>query len=310
MKDALFKVLFEGGGVRAEAVSVDETWKEVCNRHDYPAAVQRMLGEMVAASVLLSASLKWDGALLLQMHGHGPVKLAVVECHADLALRATVKFDPEARIDYDAGLQQLLNPDGNGRFVIILDPKGRAPGQQPYQGVVALRGDTVAEVLQHYMIASEQLPTRLYLASDPERAVGLLLQKLPGEGGSSAQSAEGSDEDAWDRAMQLAATVKREEMLSVDPPTLLRRLFWEETLRVFDPLTVSFRCTCTRGKVADVLLMLGRQEIEDLLAERGEVLVHCDYCNKPYAFDAVDVAQLFAAGNAEAGIQPAGQVRH
>jgi molecular chaperone Hsp33 len=306
MKDALIKVMFEAAPVRAEVVTVDEAWREVCDRHDYPPAVQRMLGELVAASVLLSANLKWNGALVLQMHGHGPVRLAVVECQADLSMRATVKFDSSRTIDADAGLQELLNADGEGKFVIVLDPKDRQPGQQPYQGVVPLRGQTVAEVLEHYMIASEQLHTRLYLAADTERAAGLLLQKLPIEGG----HAQNPDEDAWDRAQLLANTVKPEELLQVDPQTLLRRLFWEETLRVFEPQPVTFHCSCTREKVADVLLMLGQADVQELISERGEVLVHCDYCNQAYTFDPVDVTQLFNTGSPHAGILPPGAARH
>lgn len=306
MADALHKLLFEGAAIRAQAISLTTVWQEVKTRGSYPPAVEKLLGELLAAGVLLAANLKFDGSLLLQMRGHGPIRLAVVECRSDLSVRATIKLDEEAVIPDDASVQTLLNRDGQGRFIVVLDPQDRRPGQAPYQGIVPLIGDSVAQALEHYMASSEQLETRLYLACDADHAAGVLLQKIPQEGGTGALS----DPDAWNRATQLAATLKQEELLGVDAPTVLRRLFWEETVRVFDPLPVSFRCTCSRHKVANMLLSLGQDEAQSVLEEQGKVQVRCDYCGKEYTFDAVEVAQLFATGSAHEGIQEAGTQRH
>jgi molecular chaperone Hsp33 len=304
MSDQLLKSLFEGQGARVEIVQLDATWREIIARHQYPTCIQRLLGELVCAASLLSANLKFNGALVLQIQGDGPVGLLLVECQADLSLRATVKLrgSTDALPD-DMDLQSLLNPKGGGRFSIILDPLDRLPGQQPYQGIVPLEGSTVAELLEHYMASSEQLQTRLWLAADGQRAGGLLLQKLPDHGGQALV-----DADLWDRAQELAATVKRDELLRLRPEDLLRRLYWQETLHVFDPLPVRHHCACSRERVASVIRSLGQAEADSILSEQGSITISCDYCVKDFVFDAVDVAELFARPN---GVAPAGnQTRH
>jgi molecular chaperone Hsp33 len=173
---------------------------------------------------------------------------------------------------------------GTGRFAISLVPES---GQQSYQGVVDLDADSIATALEHYMAASEQIETRLWLACDDTRAAGLLLQKLPDR--------ESADADAWPRAEHLAATVKSGELLGLEPQHLLRRLFHEEDLRIFEPRLVYFRCSCSRDRVIGMLRMLGRDEVRSVVAERGEVEVHCEFCNRRYAFDAVDSEEVFAA---------------
>jgi molecular chaperone Hsp33 len=292
MSDLLKKYLFEDRSVRVQAVRLRDTWREAQQHHDYPPAVQRLLGEMIAASSLLAANLKFEGSLVMQIQGNGPVALLVVECRADLSVRATVKLRPEFVVPDNGTLQSLLNVGGMGRFVVVLDPKPKAPGQQPYQGIVPIEGDTVAEALEHYMLASEQLDTRLWLAADGEQSAGLLLQRLPEHGGTPGVAADG---ETWERACQLAATLGPDELLKTDTDTIIHRLFWEETLRVFEPSPVRWHCPCNREKVSDMLRMLGRGEVEDILAERGEVEVVCDFCSKPYRFDPVDCAALFAA---------------
>lgn len=291
MTDQLSKYLFEDKSVRAEAVSLHDTWLQVQKAHAYPPAVSRLLGELVAASTLLSANLKYDGTLILQLQGDGDVLLIVVECRSDLSLRATVKLREGAHIPEDASFQSLLNPGGSGRFSIILDPTHRRPGQAPYQGVVPLKGNSVAEALEHYMATSEQLQTRLWLQADADRAVGLLLQRLPRDGGK--VQLEDADE-TWNRAVHLASTLTADEMLTVDTQTLIHRLYWDETLIAFEPLQVRFHCPCSRDRVANMLRMLGREEVKDIVAEQGQVEVTCDYCSSVYVFDAVDCAELFA----------------
>lgn len=278
MADTLQRFIFEHAPIRGEMVQLATAWQAVTERHDYPAPLRRVLGELMAAGALLAATLKFNGTLILQLHGSGPVKLIVVECTSDHAMRATAKWDGEIP---EGGLRALL---GSGRFAISLVPES---GQQSYQGVVDLDADCIASALEHYMAASEQIETRLWLACDDTRAAGLLLQKLP--------ERESSDADAWPRAGLLAATVKPEELLDLEPQRLLHRLFHEEDLRVFEPRPVYFRCSCSRDRVVGMLRMLGLDEVRSVVAERGEVEVHCEFCNRRYAFDAVDSEEIFAA---------------
>lgn len=295
MTDQLKKYLTEDRSVRVQAVRLSDTWKAVQANHDYPPAITDLLGELVAASTLLAANIKFDGSLVLQIQGDGPIALLVVECRADLSLRATVKMREGHDVPAHGDMQSLLNPGGNGRFIVVLDPRNKVPGQQAYQGIVPLEGDTVAQALQHYMKASEQLDTRLWLAADGQHAAGLLLQRLPVHGGGDNPllSAEAADE-SWERALALASTLKNDELLETDTDTLIRRLYWEETLQAFEPLPVRWHCPCTRERVAGMLRSLGRAEIEEIVAEQGQVEVSCDFCGKPYVFDAVDCAALFS----------------
>ena len=296
MTDKLQKFLFENAAVRGELVEISETWQQVLARHDYPKAVQTLLGEMLSAAALLSANLKFDGALIMQIHGDGPVRLLVVECDSMLHVRATAKLAPNAQIDDDADLTQLVHAHGKGRFIITLDPHDKAPGQQAYQGIVPLDGDSVASVIENYMVRSEQLDTKIWLAADGQVSRGLLLQKLPGMGGTEGNNLdEGHELETWNRVVALASTLKDEEMLSTDISTLMHRLFWEETIRVFDPLEPHFRCSCTREKVGDMLKMLGQNEVDAALTEQDCLAIQCDFCGQSYNFDKVDCAQLFVS---------------
>jgi molecular chaperone Hsp33 len=297
-KDTLQKFIFDNAAVRGELVEISDTWREIQARHGYPKAVRAMLGEMVAASALLSANLKFNGSIVMQIHGDGPVRLLVVECDADLRIRATAKLAPDAEVADDATLTDLLNVNGKGRFVITLDPLEKMPGQQPYQGIVPLDGENVATVIENYMMRSEQLDTRLWLAADDKISRGMLLQKLPRHSGKADQTAQATEEEdleTWNRAVVLGSTLKQEELLSTDIETLLNRLFWEETIRVFDPQHPQFHCSCTREKVGNMLKMLGQLEVESALSDLGELGIKCDFCGKHYSFDKVDCAQLFAA---------------
>ena len=205
----------------------------------------------------------------------------------------------------DGDMQSLLNPGGNGRFIVVLDPQHKVPGQQAYQGIVPLEGETVAEALQHYMKASEQLDTRLWLGADADHAAGMLIQRLPHHGGSDTTTlSEQAATETWDRATALATTLKRDELLTTEIDTLIHRLFWEETLVAFDPLPVRWHCPCTRERVANMLRSLGQVEVDDILAERGQVDVACDFCGKPYVFDAVDCAALFTGSQQANGDAP------
>jgi len=288
--DLVRRFLLDGTAVRGEIVSLDDCWRQVASRHDLPRIALDTLGELTAAAVLLAATLKFEGSLILQIHGDGPIALMVVECRSDGRLRATVKVREGHSIPADATIGQLVNQNGKGRFAVTLDPHLGGESREPWQGIVPFEGETVAQVLEHYMQRSEQLPTRLWLAASPDRACGLLLQQLPIEGG---RTAEHADPDAWNRMETLADTVARPELLELAPDSLLNRLFWDEPLRGFDPRPVHFGCGCSRAKVAGMLKMLGAAEVEDILSETAVVDVRCDFCNQPYSFDAVDCAALF-----------------
>jgi molecular chaperone Hsp33 len=274
--DTLQKFLFEHAPIRGEFVHLDQSWLSILQRHDYPLVLQNILGELTAAAVLLAATLKLRGALVLQIQGSGALNLLVVECSDSQQIRATAKWQGEL----SGSLREMV---GEGRFVITLDPKD---GGQAYQGVVALEGESVAEILQNYMLRSEQLETRLWLAADKQCAAGMLLQKLPDQAV--------QDDDAWSRATQFADTLQAEELLALAPQALLHRLYHEEDLRVFEPQSVEFHCACSRGNVAQMLQMLGRDEVDSIVLERGEVEVFCEFCNQRYGFDAVDVEAMFA----------------
>jgi molecular chaperone Hsp33 len=316
VNDQLQKFMFNAAPVRGEIVSLRQAWQEVLTRRSYPPAVRNLLGEMMAACALMSANLKFDGTLIMQIYGDGPVKMLVVQCNSNLTLRATAKLveGAEDELTDDMPLTALLNRNGLGRCVITLDPADKKPGQQPYQGIVPLTGEhgplsSMSQVLEHYMHHSEQLDTRLWLAADTDRAVGMLLQKLPGDGGIVPHAGE-HDADTWHRVCQLGSTLSTDELLKEEPETVFRRLFWQENVRHFEPTPARFQCTCSREKVGGMLKMLGREEVDSVIQERGSVEVHCEFCNQRYEFDPVDVAQLFVAKGLSQGVNPAPDQRH
>lgn len=309
----LHKFLFEGLPVRGMLVRLTGAWQEVlkrrATREAYPAEVRQLLGEMAAAGVLMQSNIKFNGALVLQVMGDGPVKLAVAEVQPDLAFRTTAKVVGE--VPEGAKLEAMLNVHGQGRCAITLDPKDKFPGQQPYQGVVPLHGDQreplqeLSQVLEHYMLQSEQLDTKLVLAANDEIAAGLLIQRLPVQGEANLEGKAPRNEDdiglsdAYNRISILASTLTSEELLTLDADTILRRLFWEETVRRFEPQRGEtgprFACTCSRERVGQMLKGLGREEVDSVLAERGDVEIGCEFCGLLYHYDAVDVGELFTA---------------
>lgn len=297
--------------VRGMIVRLDDAWVEVLKRRavsstgPYPAAVQQMLGEMTAAAVLMQGNIQFNGALIMQIQGDGPVKLAVAEVHSDLRLRATVTLRGE--VAEGAHLADLVNRHGQGRCAITLDPLGRQPGQQPYQGVVPLTDDheqplhQLSEVLELYMRQSEQLETKLVLACNEDLAAGLLIQRLPIQGAGNLEGLPPSKraeieqlEEDYNRIATLAASLKTEELLSLDVDTILRRLFWEEKLQRFEPeLVPRFNCTCSRERVSQMIQSLGEDEAQDIIAEQGSITVDCDFCGSRYVFDSVQASQIF-----------------
>ncbi len=310
----LHKFIFDGKPVRGMLVCLTDAWQDILARRadnrdtgPYPQPVTELLGEMAAAGVLMQGNIKFNGALILQIFGDGPVKVAVAEVQPDFALRVTATMtQPVAE---GAGLPDMVNPGGQGRCAITLDPKDRLPGQQPYQGVVSLvnvQGQSLEqlnEVLEQYMRQSEQLDTVLVLAANDKVAAGLLIQKLPVEGegnlaGTAAPSAQTQDmEQAFEHIAILSRSLKREELLELDPMTILHRLFWEEPVRLLesfkDDTAPRFACTCSRERVSRMIQSLGQDEAQSILDEQDKIDVGCDFCGAHYLFDAVDVAQAF-----------------
>ena len=314
----LHKFLFEGLPVRGMIVRLTDAWTEVLQRRNsnsatgaYPAPVQELLGEMAAAGVLMQSNIKFNGALVLQVFGDGPVKVAVAEVQSDLRLRATATNN--GGIAADARLSKMVTVGGGGRCAITLDPKDRLPGQQPYQGVVPLKDSTgqpfarVADMLRHYMRQSEQLDTTLVLAANEQVAAGLLIQRLPleGEANLAGSTAAPSDEaraeadESYNHIATLAQSLKEEELLELDLDTILHRLFWNEKLLRFVPAETDpvphFACTCSQQRVANMVRTLGQEEAESILEDHDEIEVGCEFCGQQYHFDKVEVAQLFTS---------------
>ena len=307
----LHKFLFDGLPVRGMLVQLTDVWQEVLKRRaanvetgPYAEPVRHLLGEMTAAAVLMQSNIKFNGALVMQIFGDGPLKLAVVEVNPNLSLRATAKVVGE--LGDTSTLPEMVNVNNEGRCAITLDPLNKMPGQQAYQGVVPLfddqrhKLDKFSDVLQHYMLQSEQLDTTLVLAANDTTAAGLLIQRLPIKGdGNLAAKASMEDEDEigrnedYNRISILASSLTADELLNLDVETILRRLFWEEKLVRFEPLTPSFACSCSRERVSNMIRSLGTEEVESILAERGEGEVGCDFCGQQYRYDAVDAAHIF-----------------
>ncbi len=288
MKDTLQRFLFENIAVRGEIVHLDATWQAVLERHKYPLAVQKVLGELMSAVSLLIATLKFKGQLIAQIQGNGPVSLLVVEGTSDKTLRATATMKEGKNELADESLQGLF---GEARFVITLEPE---KGER-YQGIVALTGNNIADALTDYLLRSEQLDTGIWLVADAKSSAGLLVQKLPETEKTKSNVIEFADIDGWNRIQQLSSTIKDEELLELNAEEIIHRLYHEEDVRMFDAEQISFRCHCTRERVAKMLVSLGEEEVKSMIEELKSIEVACEFCNHNYSFDAVDAEQLFAS---------------
>jgi molecular chaperone Hsp33 len=299
----LHKFLFDNLPVRGMLVHLTDAWQTVLERRkknspDWPATVHHLMGEMAAAGVLMQANIHFDGALILQLAGSGPLKLAVVEVQPDLAFRVTAQVNHAALAPF-ADFQTLVNTDNQGRCALTLDPKHRHQNQAPYQGVVALQTEQgpvphLAAALEHYMHQSEQLETTIILAANDRTAAGLLIQQLPREGAGNLEG-QGSDssDDAYNRIKQLAATLKPTELLNENSTALLQKLFWQEDVRLFEPLLPRFACNCSRDRVAQMLKNLGQLEVTAIIKETQGVQIKCEFCGLDYQFSASEAGGLF-----------------
>ncbi len=279
-KDLLQRFVFEHADVRGEVVRLEQAYAETVARHDYAPAVRALVGEGLAAVALLAATLKYPCSLNLQLQSSGPLSLLLVQGTTDGNLRAMART--REAVSTQATLDELAPA---GTLAILIEPLA---GGERYQGVVDLRGGSLSQALEHYFRESEQLPTRVWLSAGEQTAAGMLIQRLPNDGGHQIV-----DQDAWQRAEILAETVTDEELGRLSPREMIRRLFHEEDIRLFDPTALRFACRCSRARVAAMLEGLGEAEMRATLADEGIVEVHCDFCNAPYRFDAVDIEALF-----------------
>lgn len=276
--DQLHRYLFENYAVRGELVTVSETWQQIMENHDYPQPVKKILGELLVATSLLTATLKFDGDITVQLQGDGPMTLAVINGNNKQQMRGVARVQGD--IPADADLKTLV---GNGYLVITITP---SEGER-YQGVVGLEGDTLADCLEDYFLRSEQLPTRLFIrTSEAEGQVaagGMLLQVLP------AQNAQADD---FTHLAALTETITAEELLTLPANDVLWRLYHEEEVTLYDPQAVEFKCTCSRERCAGALKTLPDEEVDSIIAEDGEIDMNCDYCGSHYVFDAMDIAAI------------------
>ena len=274
--DRLYRFVIDNSPVRGEVVHLNATWQAVLERGNYPANVRKPLGEALAACALLAATIKFDGSLILQIRGDGPLHLLVVQATSEGTLRGLARWHDEVPT---SGLRNIF---GQGQMVITVE---QANGE-PYQGIIPLEGDSLKQAIEYYFYQSEQLETRLWLSASENTCSGLLVQLLP---------EVKQDDDTWQRVQMLADTITRDELLELDAASLLYRLFNEEQVRLFDPEPRCFRCQCSRDRIQSILLSLGADEVFSILQEQGIVETHCDFCNAHYSFDKVDVEQMFAA---------------
>lgn len=284
--DRVRRFVLEKHPIRGHDVRLARAWLDLREHQDYPPAVQALLGEAVAAAVLLAATLKFDGTLTLQMQGKGLVSLLVAQCTHDFKVRAMARHSP---IGDGAAFRSLA---GDGTIIVTIEATDRASS---YQGVVPITGESLAECLEGYFVQSEQLPTRLMLAATPGVVAGMLVQRLPGEGGKQAVD-PAALESAWMKVDHAMAALTGKELLETDVEARLVKMFGDDEVRVFGAHGVQHQCRCSRERVADVLRSLGAEEVRSVIAEQGACTVTCEFCQKPYRFDAIDVEQLFTDG--------------
>lgn len=286
--DICQRFLIEDSTVRGEIVLLENSLQNIFAKHPYPIEIQGLLGELLVAAVLLASTVKIDGALVIQARNGNPVDLLMVECDTHKNVRALARWSGSTE---GLSFRELLK---GSQLVITLDPR---QGER-YQGIVPLQGDSLAESLEFYFAQSEQLATRLWLTQGDGRAAGLILQQLPFN--SEVQLSKEENEEDWRRITMLADTLTREEQLHLAPQTLLERLFHEETVRLFPEQDVRFKCSCSQARFGSALANLGREELEDILKEQGQITAQCEFCNQSYVFDQVDVEVLLSPSASKA----------
>ncbi|GAB4185814.1 MAG: Hsp33 family molecular chaperone HslO [Wenzhouxiangellaceae bacterium] len=293
MSDARYhRFMFTEFAVRGAIVRLDDAWRNILSRHWYPDQVAQWLGEALATCVLIHSAIKRPGILSLQLRGPGPLRLLLAQATHDGDIRGLARFEE--------GVEQLVSLESMAdQTLLSLQLQGESG--EPYQGIVPLQGIGIGEAVESYFEQSEQLPTRLWLSVSDQQACGLLLQQLP------RGDFEELDEDGWNRVVKLAQTITRRELLQLPPEQMLHRLFHQETLQLGEAQPLQFACSCSRQRVAQMLRSLGEMEVNQVVAERGEVEVFCEHCNERYVFDAVDATSIFHAGDNPPPASPTNQ---
>ncbi len=284
-KDTLQRFLFENISIRGELTQLHKSWQAITESHHYPPVVRDVLAQMLVAGVLLAATLKFKGRIILQIQGNGALPLVVAECSSEHAIRGLAHYDEAIKMD------SLKNLVGDGQLAITLETENK---NERYQSIVELVGETVADAIEHYLETSEQLSTRLWLSANNETAAGLLIQKLPTKFVDEEKlHLLQADDDSWNRVEQLSATISDDELLGLDGHEVIHRLYHEEDVRVFESEPVFFRCSCSKERVAGMLRNLGKEEVSSIIEDKKIISINCEFCNHQYDFDAVDAEQLF-----------------
>jgi len=284
-KDTLQRFLFENISIRGELTQLHKSWQAIIENHHYPPVVRDVLAQMLVAGVLLAATLKFKGRIILQIQGKGALPLVVAECTSEQAIRGLAHYSDDIK---DGSLSELV---GDGQLAITLETENKT---ERYQSIVELVGNSVSDAIEHYLETSEQLSTRLWLSVSNETAAGLLIQKLPPKSVDDENIHQAqTDEDGWNRVEQLSATIRDDELLGLDAHEVIHRLYHEEDVRVFESEPVFFRCSCSKERVANMLRSLGQQEVNAIIEDEKLISINCEFCNHQYDFDAVDAEQLF-----------------
>jgi len=290
--DLLHRFLFDDCDIRGEIITLGDSYREVLSHNPQVPAIRRLLGEFLAAVGLLSSTLKFDGKIILQARGDGPLSTIMAECNHHNNLRGIVRTNAEIELSDElannGSLQQLL---GNGILVITIEPQRSenfGGTLERHQGIVPMDAENLAGCLEHYFYQSEQLSTRLWFAADNDIATGFLIQALPQQ----LITNEEDNQDKWETIIALADTIKAEELLELEHSTILYRLFNEQPLRLYEPKTLCFACSCSRERSANALLSIGKEEVESLLIEKGSIDIDCQFCNQHYHFAADEVRKL------------------
>ncbi|WP_162047626.1 Hsp33 family molecular chaperone HslO [Vibrio taketomensis] len=281
--NVLNRYLFEELSVRGEMVQLDEAYQRIIASKEYPVALQKLLGELLVSTSLLTATLKFEGSITMQLQGDGPVSLAVINGDHDQKIRGVARW--EGDIADDASVHDMM---GKGYLVITIEPK---KGER-YQGVVGLEGDNLTQIIENYFANSEQLKTRLWIRTGEfegkAHAAGMLIQVMPDGTGSA---------DDFEHLEQLTNTVKNEELFGLEASELLYRLYNQEKVRLFDPQPVEFHCGCSRERSAAAIITIDQAEVNEILTEEGLISLHCDYCGTTYSFDSAQVSELYLQAN-------------
>lgn len=283
-QDILHRFIFENDPVRGEYIKLQESLHTILQQHDYPPAVQRLLGEALCVAALLSAIIKFKGRLTVQFRGKGKLRLLLAQCDDQNQLRGLAKYDGVS------SYEELIAAFHDGVLVIMIDTGSNG---QRYQGVVEWKGDSLAESIEHYFKRSEQLATKIILTNSETAAIGFLLQVIP----MTEQNSLGIQNEiimpSWQRISALTESANEAILKTVEYPALLTQLYPEETMRIFDGTAVNFHCGCTRKRGQDAIYILGREEAEEELRDKQSIVVTCDFCNQEYIFDRVDVEEIF-----------------